>query len=146
MLKETPVVVEQSFPVSKQKLWNAITRHSQMTQWFFENIEAFEPKVGFKTTFTVENEGRIFPHLWTINHVEINKKIVYNWKYKGYPGDSEVSFELLEQGKNTLLKVTHKTLEDFPQNIPEFTSESCEAGWKYFIQQQLKNYITHLQT
>ena len=142
MQQETPVIVVQSFPVSKENLWNAITQQPKMIQWFFENIPDFKPKTGFTTTFVVENEGRVFPHLWAITQVQPHKKIEYNWKYKGYPGDATVTFELQEQGQNTLLKVTHRVIEAFPQNIPEFTRESCEAGWKYFIQQRLKDYLT----
>ncbi|PCJ82489.1 MAG: ATPase [Bacteroidetes bacterium] len=139
--KEIPIVLEQSFPVTKEILWNAITERDQMVQWFFENIETFEPKVGFKTKFVIENEGKIFPHIWTIIEVEQFKKIVYNWKYKGYAGDSNVIFELIEQGKHIKLKLTHKVLDSFPKNIPEFKRESCLEGWNYFIKQRLKNYL-----
>ncbi len=138
---DKPIIVEQTFDVSPGELWHAITELKQMTQWFFENIEAFEPKVGFGTRFVVENEGRVFPHLWEIIEVVPLKKITYNWRYEGYTGDSFVTFELSDQGKNTKLKLTHAVTEDFPPNIPEFTRESCVAGWNYFIKQRLKDYL-----
>lgn len=89
---DKPIVVEQTFDVSITELWNAITELKQMKQWFFENIESFEPKVGFETRFVVENEGSVFPHLWKITEVERLKKITYNWKYEGYTGDSFCNF------------------------------------------------------
>lgn len=138
---DKPIVVEQTFDVSITELWNAITELKQMKQWFFENIESFEPKVGFETRFVVENEGSVFPHLWKITEVERLNKITYNWKYEGYTGDSFVTFELVEQGKNTKLKLVHTTTKDFPSNIPEFTRESCIGGWNYFIKQRLKEYL-----
>jgi len=61
------------------------------------------------------------------------KKIIYNWKYEGYPGDSFVMFELFEQKKLTKLKLTHRGLESFPQDMPEFSRESGIAAWTYFI-------------
>lgn len=138
---DKPIGVEQTFDVSPGELWNAITELSQMTQWFFENIESFEPKVGFETRFVVENEGRTFPHLWKITEVESYKKISYNWKYEGYAGDSFVTFELFELGEKTKLKLVHTITKDFPPNIPEFTRESCMAGWNYFIVQRLNDYL-----
>jgi uncharacterized protein YndB with AHSA1/START domain len=138
---EKPVVIEQIFNVSKENLWRAITEVKQMTQWFFENIESFQPKIGFKTRFVVENEGRKFPHLWTIIEIEPCKKITYNWKYEGYEGDSIVTFELIEQENNTKLRLTHQVLENFPQNIPEFKRENCLDGWNYFIKERLTSYL-----
>jgi uncharacterized protein YndB with AHSA1/START domain len=138
---DPPIVVEQTFNVATEELWEALTDREQMIQWFFENIEAFEPTVGFQTRFVVENEGRVFPHLWTITVVEPLRKITYNWKYEGYAGDSFVTFEIIKEEKNTRLRLVHTITEDFPKNIPEFTKESCIAGWDYFIRQRLKDYL-----
>lgn len=135
------IVVEQTFTVSLKELWNAITELNQMKQWFFENIPAFEPKVGFETRFVVENEGRVFPHLWKITEVEPFKKIIYNWRYEGYPGNSNVSFELSEQNNQTKLKLVHQVIASFSQDIPEFQRESCVEGWRWFLKQRLKNYL-----
>lgn len=140
-MNQIPIVVEQIFTVPKVELWKAITEQEQMIQWFFENIEAFEAKVGFQTKFIVENEGRVFPHLWTITEVIQHQKIVYNWKYEGYLGDSTVSFELIDQHQSTSLKLTHLVIKQFPEDIPEFRRESCEAGWVYFIQTRLREYL-----
>jgi len=144
-ITDPPIVVEHLFQASKEKLWNALTKRDQMVQWFFDNIEAFEPVVGFQTHFTVENEGRVFPHLWKITEVKPLQKITYNWKYEGYPGDSYLTFELTEQGSDTRLTVTHRVIESFPQNIPEFKRESCLGGWHYFIKQRLHDYINTTQ-
>jgi uncharacterized protein YndB with AHSA1/START domain len=50
---EAPVVVEETFNAPIASVWNAITVADMMRQWFFDNIPAFEPVVGFKTRFTV---------------------------------------------------------------------------------------------
>jgi uncharacterized protein YndB with AHSA1/START domain len=140
-ITDKPIVVEQTFDVSLVELWNAITELNQMRQWFFEIIEAFEPKVGFETKFVIENEDKTFPHLWKITEVEPLRKITYNWKYEGYTGDSFVTFELFKQGKNTKLKLVHTIVKDFPGNIPEFTRENCISGWNYFIKQSLMDFL-----
>lgn len=136
-----PIIVEQTFNASVKTVWEAITDVVQMREWFFENIESFEPKVGFKTQFNVQSQGINFLHLWTLTEVEPFKKIVYNWKYEEYSGNSFVHFELFEQKNNTTLRVTSIITESFPADIPEFKSESCKEGWNYFIKKNLKNFL-----
>ena len=141
MVINQPIVVEQTFNASIKAVWNAITEIDQMRQWFFNNIEDFKPEVGFKTQFNITSEKRNFLHLWTITEVEPFKKIVYNWKYKEYIGNSFVHFELFEEKNETKLRVTSIVTEEFPNNIPEFEPESCRTGWDYFIKQNLKEFI-----
>ena len=139
---DKPVVVEQSFDVPKEKLWNAITDVEQMQQWFFDNIPAFEPVEGFETRFVVETESRTFPHLWKLTEVIPEEKITYDWIYEGYPGRALVTFELMEDGNSMELIVTHDVVDSFPEDIPEFTRESCQGGWEYLIQQRLQEFLT----
>lgn len=135
------VIVEKHFNVSQQTLWTAITDQQQMRQWFFEEIESFEQAVGFHTKFVIENEGRIFPHLWTILEVEQLKKITYKWSYEGYAGEALVCFELKASKDSTQLRLTHTIIQDFPDDIPEFNRENCLGGWTYFICERLANFL-----
>jgi len=112
-----------------------------MRQWFFDNIPAFEAMVGFETQFDVQSRDKNFRHLWKLIEVAPQKKIVYSWKYKEYPGDSIVAFDLMDLGDKTKLILTAKGIETFPQDIPEFSRESCEGGWNYFIKNRLKKFI-----
>lgn len=141
MIINQPIVVEQTFNTTIKIVWSAITEIDQMRQWFFNNIEDFKAEIGFKTQFNVTSEKRNFLHLWTITEVEPFKKIVYNWNYKEYSGNSFVYFELFEEKNKTKLKVTSIVTEAFPKNIPEFEPESCRAGWNYIIKQNLKKYL-----
>ncbi|HUU44228.1 MAG TPA: SRPBCC domain-containing protein [Acidobacteriota bacterium] len=61
--------------------------------------------------------------------------------YIGYPGDSFVVWELLEQDDSTKLRLTTHVRESFPDDIPEFKTESCIAGWEYSIGKRLKEYL-----
>ena len=139
--KDKPIIVEQIFNVSKSTLWNAITNIDEMRNWYFENIPDFKPEVGFTTKFNVQSEERNFMHLWKVIEVIPQKLIKYNWKYEKYSGDSNVTFELIEENDSTLLKLTVDVLEDFPEDIQEFKRESCVGGWNYFIKNRLKDYI-----
>lgn len=138
---DDPIVVEQTFTVSIPELWRAITELNRMTKWFFENIESFEPRVGFETSFTVKNENRIFTHLWRITEVKPKESITYNWRYEGYVGNSFVTFKSSEYEKGSKLTLICQVTEDFPQDIEEFKRESCIGGWNWFIRKRLKEYV-----
>ena len=140
-IDEEPVIVEETFNVPAAKVWEAITDHSQMIQWYFDNIPNFKPEIGFETQFIIENEGRTFPHLWKVTEAVPNKRITYTWRFEGYPGDSYVTFDLSEESGQTKLKLTVTVLEDFPDDIPEFRRESCVGGWNYFINNRLKEFM-----
>ena len=136
-----PVIVEQSFHVSVGQLWKAISELGQMKSWFFEDIKSFSPEVGFETQFNVKSGERDFMHLWKITEVIPLEKIVYSWKYEGYEGESFVSFETFITEGGSSLRVRHVVTNSFPQAIPEFTRESCQGGWDYFICDRLKSYL-----
>lgn len=138
---EAPVVVTQTFKKSIDTVWKAITEVDQMQQWFFDNIPDFKAEVGFQTQFNVKAPSRDFMHLWTITEVIPKQKLVYNWKYEGLAGDSFVSFEVIENNNETQLTITATVVEDFSDDIPEFTRESCIGGWTYFIKEQLFRYL-----
>lgn len=135
------VIIKQAFNKSKKEVWAAITNHKQMVKWYFENIPDFKPEVGFNVQFNVSTGERNFLHIWKVTEVIPENKIVYNWKYRDYNGSADVSFELGNIDEETILKVKVNVLEDFDDNIPEFTRDSCLGGWKYFIQGRLKEYL-----
>jgi len=114
---EQPVEVEQSFNVSTDVIWRAITDLDQMQKWYFDNIPDFKPEIGLKTQFDVNSGERIFRHLWKVIEVIPNKKLVYNWKYEGYAGDSNIIFELFENQNITTLRLTTQVLESYSKDI-----------------------------
>jgi len=139
---DPPIVVSENFHVSKAELWKAITEVDQMRIWFFEQIPAFEPRVGFETSFPVQGSTMIFTHVWKIIEAIPEKKIVYDWSYPETVGRGTVSFDIEEHEGMSTLTLTNVTLEDWPQDMPEFKRESAEGGWHYFINQRLKEFIT----
>ena len=143
MLKsDPPIVVEQSFSASVEIIWAALTEPDQMRQWFFETMPDFKAEVGFKTEFLISNEGRDFPHLWEVVEVVPHEKLVVSWTFGGYLGRSNVHYEIIQgDGQNTV-RVTTEVLEDHPQDIPEFKRESGVGGWQYFINGQLKDFLS----
>lgn len=140
-MRSEPIIVEQVFSKSIEEVWSAITKHEEMIQWFFENIPDFKAEVGFKTKFNVDAGERQYMHLWTIEELIPLKKIVYNWTYENMDGKAFIHFDLFKQDGQTMLRLTNIGLDSFPEDIPEFTRESCIGGWQYFINQRLKEYL-----
>lgn len=139
--RSEPVVVEQKYDASRAALWKAITDHKQMIEWFFEDIPEFNAEAGFQTQFDVQAGEQNFRHLWKITEAVAEERIVYDWRYEEFPGVGKVTFEVFEEGNGSRLRVTCQGVETFPQEIPEFSRESCEEGWEYFVQGNLKSYL-----
>jgi len=133
-VSDPPIIVEEIYNRSIQDVWSAITELDQMHQWFFDNIPAFEPEVGFEVSFDVVAPSNVFPHVWKIVEAVPNEKITYDWSSgDAFEGSGLVTFALSEEGEQTKITLTNTTTQDYPSDIPEFTAESCEGGWNYFI-------------
>jgi uncharacterized protein YndB with AHSA1/START domain len=129
-LEKAPVVVERTYGASIDAVWKAITEVEQMKQWYMPALAAFEPKVGFETAFSIEHEGKEFPHIWKITEVVPGEKIAYSWKFPGHPGESLATFELFPEGGNTRLKLTHDGLETHDgKNNPDLARKNFAQGW-----------------
>jgi uncharacterized protein YndB with AHSA1/START domain len=138
---DKPIIVEERFNSSIESVWKALTEIDEMRRWYFDNIPAFKPETGFKTEFNVRSEERNFLHKWIVTEAEYLKKIKYRWEFESYQGKSTADFELFRQDDSTLLRLTVVIEEDFQEDIPEFERDSCIAGWNYFINGRLKDYL-----
>lgn len=139
---EAPIVVEQDFPCSAEKLWNALTDVDLMRQWFFDNIPDFRPEVGFKTDFPVVSGERTFHHNWEVTTAEPLRVIEYRWWYPEYDGLACVRFEIHGNDQHSQLKFSAIAVKSFPQDIEEFKRESAVAGWDYFLREQLVDFLS----
>ncbi|MCO4293188.1 SRPBCC domain-containing protein [Solitalea sp. MAHUQ-68] len=144
-MKEEPFVIERTFNVDVQKVWEAITDKEQMKHWYFDLAE-FKPEVGFKFSFIGGTEEEQFVHLCQVTEVIPQKKLAYSWDYQGYVGSSLVTFELYNEGASTKLKLTHSGLETFPSDNPNLKQENFAEGWTYIIGTSLNNYLNNSST
>ena len=139
-MKNEPFVIERTVNASSEKVWKAITDKEQMKKWYFD-IAEFEPKVGFEFTFNGGSEEKTYVHLCKITKVEPGKTLQYSWRYKDYPGNSFVTFELFPEGNVTRIKLTHEGLETFPQGTKDFARESFAGGWTYIIGKSIIEFV-----
>lgn len=140
-MQTEPFVIERTFNSPIAKVWKAITDKNDMKLWYFD-LAAFKPEPGFVFHFSgTGNDGKTYLHICEVTEVIPGKKLSYSWKYDGYPGNSQVSFELFEEGKQTKLKLTHTGLETFPNNNPDFARENFAAGWTHIIGTSLPGFL-----
>lgn len=141
-MKNEPVVVERTYNAPVKTVWDAITDIEKMRQWYFPMLEDFQPEVGFETRFDVAHKGAAFTHIWKVKEVEPLKKISYEWRYGGFPGDSVVSWELFPEEDGTRLVLTHAGLETFRSDEnPGLAKENFVAGWTSFVGTKLKEFV-----
>lgn len=133
---------KEIFKTTKENLWNALTDLNLMKQWYFKEINFFEPKIGSKTLFSIEYEGKKFTHKSYVFEVIPKEKIAYHWQYEECAGDSTVTFELKEVKYGILLTLTARILDPFPE-MKEFSYESMNKGWETLLKVRLKQFVEH---
>jgi len=140
-MNQQPYVIERVYNAPVAKVWQAMTQYEQMKQWYFD-LPGFKPEVGYTFEFTGgPKDGKQYKHVCRITEAIPNQKLSYTWAYEGYPGESEVMFELFPEGEQTRLKLTHKGLETFPASNPDFAATNFSAGWESIIGKGLKKFL-----
>ncbi|HLG03876.1 MAG TPA: SRPBCC domain-containing protein [Bacteroidia bacterium] len=136
-----PLVIERTFAVRPDKIWNAITDKEKMKQWYFD-IPSFKLESGAEFSFPGQgHKGEQYLHLCKITEINPLKKLSYTWRYKDHSGNSVVTFELLPEENQTRVRLTHAGLETFPKENPDFARSSFEEGWTQLIGTSLKNFL-----
>ena len=139
-METQPIIMEKLLDAPISKVWKAISNKDEMKHWYFD-LEEFRAEKGFEFSFWGEDGDKKFLHLCRVTEVIPGKKLSYTWKYKDYPGESLVSFELIPEGDKTRLILTHAGLETFPSEHSSFRRESFEKGWTEIIGTSLKNFL-----
>lgn len=137
-----PVVVERTFAAPASVIWRAITDRNEMAKWYFK-LEKFEPIKGFEFQFTGGPEDGVqYLHFCKITEVIEGQKLAYSWRFDGYAGDSEVSFELFPEGDQTRVRITHAGVATFPAiKYPDLARHNFEAGWRGILDVALAGYL-----
>lgn len=143
-VKNEPLVVERTFDAPVALVWKVLTEKEHMKEWYFE-LEEFHPEIGFAFDFMAgPPDGKKFHHACKVTDVVPERRLSYSWRYLGYPGESQVTFELFAEGEKTRLRLTHAGLETFPANVPELAAGNFEEGWNYILGTALAGYLQSL--
>ncbi|MEP7195118.1 MAG: SRPBCC domain-containing protein [Saprospiraceae bacterium] len=140
-MKPKPYQLERIFNAKRADVWRALTEKDLMKQWYFDLAE-FKAEVGFAFEFYGGKEGcEQYLHHCEILEVIPERKLTHSWSYNGYAGISYLTFELFDEGENTILKLTHEGLESFPTSNPDFEIHNFVAGWTQLINVSLKEFL-----
>ncbi|RAJ80179.1 uncharacterized protein YndB with AHSA1/START domain [Chitinophaga dinghuensis] len=140
-MNATPLITERVYDAPTATVWSALTQLEQLRKWYFQ-LDGFKPETGFKFSFTCDCDGIDYLHHCEVKEVIPGRKITYSWTYEGYPGYSEVSWELFPEGNKTRLQLTHRGLESFSGiDNPSFQVSSFQEGWHFFFNEALPNYL-----
>jgi len=143
-MSENTVAIEREFAGELSLVWKAITDKEIMRRWYFDLVE-FKAEVGFKFQFSGgPSPERQYLHLCEVTEVIPEEKLTYSWRYDGYPGISLVTFELSSEGSKTILKFSHKGIETFPKDNPDFAIGNFSEGWNHIIHTSLKDYVENV--
>jgi uncharacterized protein YndB with AHSA1/START domain len=135
-----PIVIERVYQAPIDRVWKALTDVEQMKKWYFQ-VSDFKPVVGFEFQFSGGTKTETYVHLCRVTQVVEGRKIAYTWRYEGYAGNSEVSFELFPEGSDkTRLVLTHEGIDSFPKET-NFARESFMAGWTSITGESLKGFL-----
>lgn len=140
MMETKAFTIERTYNAPVNVVWAAITEKNQMKEWYFD-LEKFEAKVGFEFTFKGGPPEKMYVHLCRVVEVIAMKKLSYTWAYEGYEGNSLVTFELVEEGNKTKLRLTHTGLDSFPKSNKDLVRENFVAGWTELIEKLLKDFV-----
>jgi uncharacterized protein YndB with AHSA1/START domain len=133
-----PLIKEFSYNAPIKKVWETLTDKNKMKEWYFPQLQNFEPVVGYK--FQFDDSDSEYQKEWVVTKVAEGKTFAHTWTYKGYPGSSEVIFDLFADGNKTTLRVTQTGLESFP-NHSHFKRERFESGWDHLLGQNLRRLL-----
>jgi uncharacterized protein YndB with AHSA1/START domain len=135
------VVKEIVVNASPQRVWQAITQYEDMLVWYFD-LPGFHPEVGYEFSFYGETaDGTKYLHLCTITESILHQKLSYTWRYQGHKGESLVTFELIQEGEKTLVRLTHSGLDSFPNDNKDLRKENFDGGWEAIIRESLKHFV-----
>jgi uncharacterized protein YndB with AHSA1/START domain len=140
-MEDRTIIVERVFAATADRVWKAITDKNEMKNWYFD-LADFKPEVGFSFQFTGgPSPEKQYIHLCEVTESVHPEKLTYSWRYKGYEGISYVTFDLIPEGNNTRLRLTHKGIDSFPKDNPDLAIENFQKGWDDIINRLLREYL-----
>lgn len=136
-----PIIVEECFHVSPEKIWQAITDKGQMKQWYFD-IPDFELRLSATFNFYEPGDAKKYHHRCMIKEIIPNRKFQHTWTHPSHSkGESLLTWEIAPIGRYTLVKLIHLGVENFAEAGSDFSRENYVAGWKEIVGKSLKEFL-----
>ena len=135
-------------PISRQRLWEAITRPEQLAEWLGV-VKEMDFRVGGQIQFSWQDQ--VSPHLGQIEAIEPLQHFAFRWSSYGIGNPDKqllqapttlVSFTLEEVTDGTQLTLVEAGFASWPEDMPALESyQDNQQGWD----ELLKGLRTYLQ-
>lgn len=136
-----PIIVEYKVNASTEKVWKALTDKTEMRSWYFD-IPDFELESGKVFNFYEPGNEKKYHHQAEILEIIPNEKLKHSWTYPEFSKEkTTVTWELQQQGDETLIKLTHDDIDNFSDLGENFSHNAFTEGWNGIIGQSLKPYL-----
>lgn len=137
---EKTLVVEREINAKAEEVFNALTKESQLRQWFYPIKRGFSVDVQFEAEVggayqidMIDPDGKVYEHRGTIKEITPNERLVFTWTSHAVE-DTLVTIELKERDEATTLTLTHEFK-------PTDKIEGHDEGWKELLE-NLNNLLT----
>ena len=97
-MEKGQIILEQTYSVRAEEVWEAITGPDPMNHPDQTN----QPDQ--------EEQRHLSIDVWKVTEVVPGERISYEWRYHGFPGNSRVTFDLIPDGDGTRITVTHSAI------------------------------------
>jgi uncharacterized protein YndB with AHSA1/START domain len=127
-------------PVSRERVWDAITKPEQLSQWL-SMVRDMDFRVGGEINFTWDNERS--PYSGVIEVIEPSHRFAFRW-YSYAIGRPElklaphsgtlVEFTLEDIAEGTQLTLVESGFASLPENVPsEQSYQDNQGGWQVLL-------------
>lgn len=134
------------FPVSRERVWNAITKPEQFSQWF-GIVKDMDVRVGGQINFVWDNERSPYPAV--IEMIEPLHRFAFRWySYAiGHPdlklaptSSTLVEFTLEEIAEGTRLTLVESGFASLPEALAASSLQDNQGGWEAGLN-ELRSYL-----
>jgi len=109
----TPITVQYKINAPAEKVWKALTDKNEMKSWYFD-IQDFALEIGKEFNFFEPGGENKYHHQGEILEIIPNQKLKHTWSYPDFSAlKTIVTWELLPEDGQTLVKLTHENIENF---------------------------------
>ena len=77
-----PLIKEFYYNAPIEKVWETLIDTDKMKEWYFPQLQKFEPVVGY--TFQFDDDSHAYHKEWIVTKIVAGKTLAHSWAYKGY--------------------------------------------------------------
>jgi len=110
-MEKGQIILEHTYSVPAEQVWEAITGPDYMNDPDYINHPDQTNHPDLMNQLHLPND------IWKVTEIVPGKRISYEWRYQGFPGNSRITFELVPDADGTRITITHTCLSIMAINL-----------------------------